>query len=185
MSSREIILDVARASVAHSVDTGRPLAVDPGCYPASLREERATFVTLRRGGSLRGCVGSLSATRPLVVDVAENACAAACRDPRFQPVSPSEFDALAVQVSILSPPEPLAVRSEQELLELLRPKVDGLMIEEGGHRATFLPQVWELIPDSREFLRQLKRKAGLPADYWSRDLRVARYSVEKIEDESS
>jgi AmmeMemoRadiSam system protein A len=174
MSSRERLLEVAQASVAHGVHWQRPLAVDASHFPASLQEQRASFVTLHHEGELRGCVGSMEAVRTLVVDVAENAFAAATRDPRFDPVSPAELEGLSVQISILSEPEPLGVRSEQELLELLRPGVDGLILQRGLQRATFLPQVWKQLPAPSEFVRQLKRKAA--------DLRVARYGVETIDD---
>jgi hypothetical protein len=182
MCSFEPLLEVARRAVAHAVDTGRPLAIDPLRYPEPLQRRGASFVTLRRNGELRGCLGSLEPVRPLVVDAAANAFAAAARDPRFAPVAAWELDALRCQVSILGPPEPIDVASEDELLAQLRPDVDGLVIEEGPRRATFLPQVWAQLPDAREFVRQLKRKAGIPADHWSSAMRVARYSVETVGD---
>jgi AmmeMemoRadiSam system protein B/AmmeMemoRadiSam system protein A len=139
----------------------------------------ATFVTLRRDGDLRGCLGSLEAERPLRDDVATNARAAAMRDPRFEPLTERELDGLSVEVSLLSPPRPLAFRDEDDLVRQLQAARDGVLLEVGVHRSTFLPQVWEQLPDAREFLRHLKAKAGLSPDFWSPDLRVSRYAVEK------
>ncbi len=175
---RRRLLGVAAASIAHGLETGRPLAVDPVEHPPALRAPGATFVTLQLQGRLRGCIGSLEAHRPLVVDVAENAYAAAFRDPRFPPLSAAEFPELEIEISRLTPPEPLRISSEAELLQRLQPGVDGLIIEDGPHRATFLPAVWRSLPDPREFLAQLKLKAGLPVDHWSDTLRVYRYRTE-------
>ncbi len=143
-----------------------------------LDEPGATFVTLRRHGELRGCIGSLEAERPLRDDVEHNARAAALRDPRFPPLTEDELDGLSVEVSLLSPARPLAFADEDDLLRQLADR-PGLVLEFGRHRSTFLPQVWEQLPDPREFLRHLKSKAGLPPDFWSRDLRLSRYTVEK------
>ncbi len=143
-----------------------------------IREERATFVTLTIGGNLRGCIGMLEACRPLAEDVAENARAAAFGDPRFEPLSREEFDQLEIHISVLSPPEELEFRSEADLLEQIRPGVDGLILQEGGRRGTFLPSVWEELPGSELFLMHLKMKAGLPNTYWSDTLRVFRYTAE-------
>jgi len=132
-----------------------------------LREIGATFVTLTRHGKLRGCIGSLQAHRSLLDDVKANAKAAAFLDPRFQPLTQTEFATTLVEVSVLSPSEPLEFGSEREALERIRPGIDGLIFEHGSRRGTFLPQVWESIPDPSEFLRQLKRKAGLEPDFWA------------------
>ena len=147
-----------------------------------LKEERATFVTLTIGGALRGCIGMLEACRPLVEDVAENACAAAFDDPRFEPLSKEEFDELDIHISVLSPPEEMTFVSEKDLLERVRPGVDGLILQEGGRRGTFLPSVWEELPDKELFLMHLKMKAGLPNTYWSDSLRVFRYTAEYFPD---
>ncbi len=176
--SRRLLKEVARASIEHGLRHGRPLQPDPADYPPPLRERRASFVTLKRGGELRGCIGSLEAGRPLVVDVAHNAYAAAFRDPRFPPLQPEELRDLEISLSVLSPPEPLAFESEGDLLARLRPGVDGLILTDGHHRGTFLPSVWEQLPDPADFLRQLKLKAGLPPDHWSPGLRVERYTTE-------
>ena len=171
---------VAREAIEFRLREGREPETDVSRYPPHLRETRATFVTLRREGKLRGCVGTLEAVRPLVVDVAHNAWAAAFRDPRFPPLEAAEREGLDVHLSILRPAEPLDFGSEEDLLGQLRPGVDGLILEEGGRRGTFLPAVWESLPEPRAFLRELKRKAGLPADHWSDTLRAHRYTVESV-----
>jgi AmmeMemoRadiSam system protein A len=174
------LLEVARSSIESGLRTGRPLAPDPLSYPEPLRAVRASFVTLHRDAELRGCIGGLEPLRPLVADVAEHAFAAAFRDPRFAPLVEEELAGLAVSISVLSTLEPLAVASEDELLAWLRPGVDGLVLEANGRRGTFLPAVWESLPDPRTFLRELKRKAGLAPDFWSEALRVRRYTVESV-----
>ncbi len=179
-SEQEQLLEVALAAIRHGLNTGRRLTVEPGVYPPPLQLPRATFVTLKRGGALRGCIGTLEAVRPLVADVAHHAFAAAFQDPRFPPLAEAELEGLATQISILSPSEPMLFDSEQALLAQLRPGVDGLILLEGSRRGTFLPSVWEMLPEPREFLQQLKRKAGLPADYWSETLQVERYTAESV-----
>lgn len=139
----------------------------------------ATFVTLTQRGRLRGCIGSLEAWRTLAEDVRENACAAAFRDPRFAPLAVDELAQTRVEVSLLTPAEAIACHDEDDALRQLRPGVDGIVLECGGRRATFLPQVWEQLPEPQRFLTQLKRKAGLPDDYWSDRLRLSRYHVQK------
>jgi AmmeMemoRadiSam system protein A len=146
---------------------------------AALGESGATFVTLKRAGQLRGCVGSIKPTRPLGVDVRANAIAAAFGDPRFPPLAVVEFEAVAVDVSLLAADERIDVVDEDDLLARLRPGLDGLSLECGRRRATFLPQVWDTLPDPREFLVALKRKAGLPEDFWSPHVNVSRYAVTK------
>ena len=177
---RELLRKVARASIEHGLQTGRPLAVDTARYPRPLREPGASFVTLNEHGQLRGCIGSLEAIRPLVEDVAHNAYAAAYSDPRFPPLRASELPDLDLHISVLSPATPMQFDSEQDLIRQLRPGVDGLVLENGYHRGTFLPAVWESLPDPRDFLQHLKLKAGLPADYWSDTIRVSRYVTESF-----
>jgi AmmeMemoRadiSam system protein A len=178
---RESLLGIARASIRHGLEHGSALRVDPERFSPRLREPGACFVTLRRSGTLRGCVGSLRATRPLVEDVAENAFASAFRDSRFQPLTETEHADLDLHLSILTPPEPLPCRSEAELLSRLRPGIDGLILEDGPRRATFLPAVWESLADPKKFLVELKRKAGLSEDHWSAEIRFHRYRTESIE----
>ena len=180
-----MLLTLARDSIRQGFETGRPLAVDPAQWPEALQREGASFVTLKRpDGSLRGCIGTLEARQPLVTDVAEHAHAAAFRDPRFQPLAADELDEVHLELSVLSRPEPLPVASEAELLAALQPGEDGLILEDGVHRGTFLPAVWESLPEPVDFVRQLKRKAGLPSDYWSPSLTIKRYRTESFgEDE--
>lgn len=144
-----------------------------------LREPGAVFVTLTRDGQLRGCIGSLEAWRPLLDDVRDNAVAAALRDPRFAPLSAAELPLIRVEVSLLGPASPLVFGDEAAALAQLRPGRDGVILSCQGRRATFLPQVWEQLPERREFLSHLKRKAGLPGDFWSEALQLARYEVDK------
>lgn len=144
-----------------------------------LQQPAATFVTLTRNGELRGCIGSLEAKRPLLADLRDNAAGAAFRDPRFKPLTREEWADTKVEVSLLSPLEPLSPPSEEALFALLRPGVDGVLIEYGHHRSTFLPQVWEQLPKPRDFLAQLRRKAGLPPDFWEPGFKVWRYTVAK------
>jgi AmmeMemoRadiSam system protein A len=177
----ELLKDVARRSIAQGARTGKPLAVDPEAFPPEVRAKRASFVTLRQSGTLRGCIGMLEADAPLVVGVAENAFKAAFRDPRFSPLVEAELPETGIHISILSPLERVEVFSEADLLAQLRPGIDGVVLQEGIHRGTFLPSVWEELPDAAQFLQQLKRKAGLPAEFWSGDLEVWRYTAELIE----
>jgi len=145
-----------------------------------LRELGASFVTLRLDGDLRGCVGSVEAHRALGDDVAHNAFAAAYRDSRFPPVGDEERERLGVEVSVLSPRSPMEVASEADALAALRPGVDGIYLEFGEARATFLPQVWENLPDPLDFLCELRRKAGLPTRFWHDRVKLSRYTVEKF-----
>ena len=179
--------DTARLDPAGSAArrTGPEAAADaaPGAAAdaAWLDAPGASFVTLTSGrapgGALRGCIGSLEARRPLREDVEANAVAAALHDPRFAPLTARELDDTVVEVSVLSAPAALPVADEAELLARLRPGVDGVVLSACGRRATFLPQVWEQLPDPAEFLARLRRKAGLPADYWGRDVVVETYTV--------
>ena len=139
-------------------------------------------MTLRRSGNLRGCVGSIQAYRPLFDDVWLNSRASAFHDSRFPPVQPFELGEISMEVSLLSTPEPLPCTSEAEAIQLLRPGVDGVIFEYGENRSTFLPQVWEQLPDPRDFLDHLRRKAGLPRGFWAPEVRISRYGVLKWEE---
>lgn len=139
----------------------------------------ATFVTLTQRGQLRGCIGSLEAHRALATDVAENALAAAFRDPRFPPLGSDELTMTRVEVSLLQAPETLEFADENDALNHLCPGVDGLILSHGSRRATFLPQVWESLSDPAQFLTQLKLKAGLPGNFWDENIKLARYGVQK------
>jgi AmmeMemoRadiSam system protein A len=144
----------------------------------ALGEARASFVTLTIDGQLRGCCGTLEPARPLLLDVWSNAQASAFRDPRFAPLTVREWQWSSLEVSLLTPPERVAVASEQQLLVELVPGRDGLVLEWRGMRATFLPKVWEQVAGPRDFLRRLKQKAGLDADFWAADVQVWRYETE-------
>ena len=170
------LLGCARGAIGAAL--GRRQPSFPGSHPA-LDEPGASFVTLTRDGALRGCIGSLEPHRPLVDDVRANAVAAALRDPRFAPLSASEFGAILIEVSVLGPSEPLEADSEPQALRSLRPFEDGVILSWREHRATFLPQVWQVLPQPGDFLRELRRKAGLAADFWSPELRLSRYRVAK------
>jgi AmmeMemoRadiSam system protein A len=147
---------------------------------AELDRPGATFVTLTQHGELRGCIGTLEAHRPLRQDVAENTRNAAFRDPRFAPLAAVELEITRIEVSLLCAPVPLPVAGEDDLLQRLRPGVDGVVLAYRGRRATFLPQVWESLPAPGDFIGALKRKAGLPADFWHHEIRIARYTVGKF-----
>jgi uncharacterized protein len=175
------LLGVARASIEHVLRTGRPLEVAVEQFSPALREPRASFVTLRRAdGELRGCIGELEPRRALVASVADRARAAAFGDPRFTPLCADELDAIEIHVSVLLPLAPIAAPNEAELVAQLRPGIDGLVIDDGLRRATFLPAVWNSLPDPCAFLHALRSKAGMPAGVWPATLRAWRYEVEEF-----
>jgi AmmeMemoRadiSam system protein A len=175
-AQQQVLLGLAVAALRYGLLHQAVMPLNTADYDADLRTPLATFVTLRKYGQLRGCIGTLSAQRPLVEDVVYNAWHAAAYDPRFEPLQADELPNLHVSISILSPPQDLVVTSEQDLCKRLHPGKDGLIIEDGGHRATFLPSVWEQLPDPTDFVTHLKLKAGLAPDYWSTALKVQRYS---------
>jgi len=175
-----LLLDVARRSIECGLRTGEPCVIDPYAYPAEIREQRASFVTLRRLGELRGCLGALEVRRPLVSDVAHSAFGAAFRDYRFPPLESHELEDLEIHISILSALEPLSASDEDALLDRVRPGIDGLVVRDGSRQGTFLPSVWESLPEPAAFWRELKRKAGLPADAWSSRWEIFRYTVESL-----
>ena len=175
------LLKLARSEIASKLGH----EADAPIQASWLAEPGASFVTLTRQGELRGCIGTLEAHRPLGLDVRENAVAAAFRDPRFMPLTLAEFEEIRVEVSLLSPSEPLIVVNEEDALISLRPGIDGVVFEYGHYRSTFLPQVWEQLPDPAEFLAHLKRKAGLAADFWADQVRLSRYTVTKWKEGST
>lgn len=170
-----ILLPIARAAIAHALglrheaDESAPWLAEPG----------ATFVTLTQHGALRGCIGTLEAHRPLLEDVKSNAVAAALHDPRFEPLRTDEFDVTRVEVSLLSTPQAMNFANETDALNQLRPEIDGVIFQYGPYRSTFLPQVWEQLPQPREFMAHLKHKAGLPPHFWADGIRLSRYTVQK------
>jgi AmmeMemoRadiSam system protein A len=185
---RRELLALARASIDSALSRGRasgellPFTAAP--LPPALTVRRSSFVTLRRNEELRGCCGTLDAPRPLAEDVWRNAWAAAFNDYRFPALTAAEWPHVSLHLSLLTVPEPLDVMTEEQLLALLRPSIDGLILESDTGRATFLPAVWEQLPDPVQFVRHLKMKAGWPATYWSNGVRCLRYTTESFgEDE--
>jgi len=168
---------LARARNAIASELGDAQVKEPE-HPA-LHQRGATFITLTQQGRLRGCIGSIEAFRPLDQDVRENARAAAFRDPRFAPLSAGELAATRVEVSLLTPAEPIHFASEEDAVRQLRQGIDGVILESERHRGTFLPQMWERLSDPWQFMSELKRKAGLAEGFWSKDLKLYRYEVQK------
>lgn len=179
-SARAILRKVAVGAIEHGLSCGRPPPAQSGSYPSPLEEPGAVFVTLKSRGRLRGCIGSTAARRSLLEDVTSNAYAAAFQDPRFRPLRPEELPGLEIHISLLTPQVPIGAETREELLRCLRPGIDGVLLEDPPHRATFLPQVWEALPQPSLFLEELLLKAGLPRNHWSRSLRFYRYTVEEI-----
>ena len=171
----ELLLAIGRAAISASF--GDPIEISRSAE--WLQRPGASFVTLKMNEQLRGCIGTLEAYRALSEDVSHNACAAAFRDPRFQPLSPKEFPEVDIEVSVLSVPEEISFTDENHALSLLRPTVDGVIFQYGKHRSTFLPQVWAQLPTAVAFMAELKQKAGIPADFWSPDIALKRYTVSK------
>ena len=177
---RSVLLNTARASIGCGVESGSALGVSTEEYEIELRQVRASFVTLRLGETLRGCMGTSHPVQALVEDVAHNAYSAAFLDPRFSPLTAEELPRLAIHISVLSPLERLSCPSEGDLLAVVRPGLDGLLLREGSRRGTLLPSVWETLAEPHVFLRELKTKAGFRADYWSENIEVFRYTTESF-----
>jgi AmmeMemoRadiSam system protein A len=178
---KSTLLHLARQAMEHSVRGQKLPALDLGTLRAPLRAEGASFITLTIQGGLRGCIGALEPYQPLAQDVREHAIAAALEDPRFPPVTPEELDQIEIEVSRLTFPENLEYADPEDLLTRLRPNMDGVILRDGFRRATFLPQVWEKIPDKAEFLDNLCYKMGAPADTWRhKHLEVLTYQVEEF-----
>ena len=175
----ETLREVATIAIHRAVSEWRTWRPDPDDYPAQLRAPGAAFVTLRRNGRLRGCIGTLDFDEPLVACVAARARAAALHDPRFQAVKRDELDDLTVEISVLTEPEPMNVDSYEDLLQSLRPGVDGVIVEADRHRATLLPAVWDDEPSAATFIAALWRKAGLRPGAWPAGIRVERYAAQK------
>lgn len=169
------LLAIARAAISTALGHSH-LAQEDAIW---LQELGASFVTLTQQGRLRGCIGTLEARRPLLADVKANAVAAALRDPRFLPLAVTELEYTEIEVSLLSPMQAMHFDNEAQALAQLKPGVDGVVLEFQHFRSTFLPQVWEQLPSAPEFMSHLKRKAGLPADFWAKGMRLQRYGVRK------
>ena len=183
-TERKVLHQVARDSIQYSLEHGSSAhyekTLSPTDYSDSLQQQRATFVTLNIEHQLRGCIGTLEAHQPLVIDVIQNSRSAAFYDPRFPALSKSEFPLLEIHISVLAVPEPIEFSSEQDLLEQIRPGIDGLILTAAGHRGTFLPSVWESLPRKEDFWLHLKNKAGLPQSYWDNTIKVERYTTESF-----
>jgi hypothetical protein len=177
---RQRLLGIARASIRHGLAHGHPLPVDTDALPPALAEVRTSFVTLTLQGQLRGCIGRIRASRPLALDVADHAYAAAFQDGRFAPVTAGELDRLHIELSLLTVPEPLASAGDTGLMAQLVPGRDGLIIAGLGRQGVFLPSVWAGLPDPMAFLRHLKLKAGLPGDFPAERLEAFRFHTESM-----
>jgi AmmeMemoRadiSam system protein A len=169
------LLAMARRSIQHGLTKNQPLEIGHIRLSGPLAQRHANFVTLTQCGILRGCVGTVKATHHLATSIAVHAFRAAFHDSRFSPLSATETDQTRIEISVLSPPEPIDAGTCKELLASLRPYEDGLLLENDGTQATFLPQVWEKAPDPQQFVKYLMTKAGLPDDYWSDSIRFHRY----------
>lgn len=160
-AQKQTLISIARSSIQHGMRSGKPEAVNINHYDAELQAIRATFVTLKIAGTLRGCIGTTEAREPLVKSVAEYAYASAFRDPRFKPLSQHEFDEISLSISILTPAEAIEFKTDADLIRQLQVHVDGLIIQAGHRSATFLPSVWNSMPDADTFFSQLKAKARI------------------------
>lgn len=169
------LLSIARQSIGHGFDEQAPLEPDPARVAGNLARELGVFVTITQRSALRGCVGSLEPRHPLAQGVAFASFNAAFHDPRFPALSRLEAALVQIEISVLSPLQEITVGSNDELLASLTPQVDGLLLDDSGRRATFLPKVWDKLPEPRAFVAQLKTKAGLPDEHWSDTIRCYRY----------
>jgi AmmeMemoRadiSam system protein A len=179
-TQRAELHELARASIELALRQGELVPYTGEVHDPLLNRPSASFVTLRVGEDLRGCCGTIEPSLPLGEDVWNNAWASAFADPRFPPLTRDEWPATNLQISVLSEPERLDVRSEAELLEVLRPGRDGLILQFGSRRSTFLPAVWEQLPEPVRFVRHLKMKAGWPIDFWRPDMEAWRYTTESF-----
>lgn len=183
-TDQQILLKIARQSIAYGLQHGKHGVVNAQNLPMLLLNPAATFVTLLVGDKLRGCIGSIKPRQSLADDVAYNAFLAAFKDTRFLPLRPEELQMIHIDISILSEPEPIDFDSEAELLEKIRVGIDGLILQDNEYRGLFLPSVWEHVPEKQAFLQQLKRKAGLPMDYWSDSIVCHRFTTNIFSEKS-
>lgn len=183
--SEKFLIKIARESIAFGLEHGVLGVLQAGTnLPADLLKQSAAFVTLYLEHQLRGCIGSIKANRSLAEDVLVNAYLAAFQDKRFSPLCIAEFSKIEIDIAVLTKPELLLFHSEEELREILRPHIDGLIIQAKTHHGVFLPVVWDMLPDKALFLNQLKHKAGLPDDYWSNDLVAWRFETYIIHEDN-
>lgn len=180
LAEQHLLKDIAAAAIEFGLQYDRPPQPDVSHLPASLRETGACFVSIYKQGEFRGCIGTLLAHRPLAEDANENGFSAAFNDPRFAPLTPTEWAHCQLHLSIIAEPQPLFVKDQQDLLNKLKPGVDGVILSAGNKRATFLPQVWEQLPDKQQFIAHLKQKAGLNADEWPVNLQIQLYQTQSF-----
>jgi AmmeMemoRadiSam system protein A len=186
LDEQKTLLRLAREALEHGVRNQKLPPLDQSTLPPRLREDGASFVTLTVRGQLRGCIGALEPYQPLAEDVREHAVAAALEDPRFPPVSERELNGIEIEVSRLTRPVPLDYKDADDLLSKLRPHVDGVILRDTFRRATFLPQVWEKIPDRAEFLNNLCYKMGASSDLWrKKHLEALTYQVEEFRESTN
>ncbi len=184
---KKIMLNIARIAIKEEFLGHKELTEDVKrklieMYP-ELAKPGAVFVTINERNSLRGCIGSLVPHRPLIEDIIENAKAAAFGDPRFPPLTPEEFDKISIEISLLSEPKPLPYTDIEDLRRKIRPGIDGVVLKYGSHQATFLPQVWEELPDFDQFFAHLCMKAGLPPNCLELHPEIYVYQVEKFSED--
>lgn len=180
LGHRRALRRLAEDGIRHGLTTGEEPHGPWDDTPPALTRQTASFVTLRKAGELRGCIGSAEAHRPLAQDVAVNAYKSAFHDPRFRPLDAREFGELAIEIALLSKPQPLNVTDETDLLDRLAPGVDGLILDDGQKRAIFLPAVWQTLTQPGDFVRHLKEKAGWRADHWSPSINARTFRTVKI-----
>lgn len=181
----KLLLEAARKSIAEKIGLpyGPKVETASEVDDPALKSLRGTFVTLKINDQLRGCIGNLAPEKPVLEGVKENAVNAAFHDPRFAPLSKKEFEKIQIEVSLLTKPMPLEYKDSEDLINRLRPHVDGVIIQKGPYSSTFLPQVWEQLPEKKAFLQQLCMKAGLTANAWQKgDLKVLTYQVQYFEE---
>lgn len=182
-TDQQYLLKLARSALKHTFGTNQKLEVDSNNIQDSLKEERATFVTLTKNGNLRGCIGKLIADQELYQDVIDHVYAAAFRDPRFPRLTKAELPEIKIEISILTPPEKFEYKDTPDLTKKLDATKPGIIIKKGWHRATFLPQVWEELDQPENFLSQLCLKAGLSMDVWENEkLDIEAYEVLKFKE---
>ena len=174
---QKVCLQIALASIKHGLQKGSALQVIADDYSSELQKNAASFVTLHKNGELRGCIGALEAYQPLINDIATHAYSAAFQDPRFPPLQESEYEQLEIEISVLGKAQTMSFENEDDLLQQIRPSIDGLILEFGYSRGTFLPSVWEQLADKKDFLNHLKTKAGLSSDWWDNAVKISRYET--------
>ncbi len=172
------LIGLAAQSIQYGLQQQSRMPLKLEDYDGLLKKIHATFVTLSLNGKLRGCIGTLEAHQTLVESVVSNAYSAAFNDPRFSALRQQEVDNLHIEISVLSAPQVMSFASEDDLISQLRPGIDGIILEEGHHRATYLPSVWAMLSEPEQFIRELKSKAGLSSNHWSSKIKVSRYTTE-------